>query len=353
VVKGEGAAAAMVGPMSTIRRPTDGDSSGLVTNTRSLDIEVTDTSAFVVGRTKGQRVAIVVVALVLVFLLGAVWFGWPHLVFWSRFERLGANPKGLVEYRHRKSGIVLVRIPAGTFLMGTSEEQLQAVTKPIKNWRTDWVEREAPQHEVNLSAFLIGKHEVTQEQWMKFMPENHSYFRKGSAGYADLQPIYQTDEVLKTFPVETVTWSECQEFCEKLGLKLPSEAQWEYACRACTSGEFGGTGRREDMGWLDTGMHPVGLKQPNAWGLHDMHGNVCEWCEDAYDAEFYSKPEARAPDPVCRAGMGDRVWRGGGWNMAEFQHRSAFRGHSATSGNRVQQSLPGHIGLRVAYYPLP
>ncbi len=305
--------------------------------------------------TKGKRVAIAVVILVLLILLGAMWFSWSHLVFWSRFETIGTHQQGLPEFRHRQSGILFIRVPSGTFLMGSSEQELKKLSKPIKNWRADWVDRETPQHQVRLSPFLIAKYEITQEQWEKFIPTNPSYHRKGSGGFGDLQPAYRNDESkLKQIPVETVTWGECKEYCQKLGLMLPTEAQWEYACRAGKPGNFAGTGTLSDMGWQGSGgIHPPGLKKPNDLGLHDMHGNVCEWCEDVYDPQFYSKPEATQDNPVCTIGSDERVWRGGGGDMSDFQHRSAFRGHRSTSGDRVQQSPPGYVGFRPAFYPLP
>jgi formylglycine-generating enzyme required for sulfatase activity len=303
---------------------------------------------------RGKRVAIGVVVLALCLLSGAVWLSWPKLRFWFDFESIGANPQGLSEFRHRRSGIVFVRIPAGEFLIGSSQEEIQLISKDFPSRRASWADSESPQHRVRLSAFLIAKHEVTQEQWEKLGFENPSYFRRRSQGFAELQPSYKKDEsILKQLPVETVTWGECKEFCRKHGLMLPTEAQWEYACRAGKSGDFAGTGKLSDMGWQGHGMHPPGLKRPNDFGIHDMHGNVCEWCEDLYDPAFYAKPEATREDPICTSGSGERVWRGGGWNMAEFYFRSAFRGHSPTTGNRVQQSLPGHIGFRPAYYPLP
>ena len=136
-------------------------------------------------------------------------------------------------------------------------------------------------------------------------------------------------------PVEWVLWEECQEFCKKAGLSLPTEAQWEYACRAGTSGPFAGTGELDDMGWYirnsgDT-THPVGEKQPNDFGIHDMHGNVLEWCEDWYQEDFYQESTG-ARDPLCEnSGSGLRVYRGGSWNSYARYCRSANRGRYTPS----------------------
>ncbi len=142
-------------------------------------------------------------------------------------------------------------------------------------------------------------------------------------------------------PVESVSWNECQKFCLMTGLSLPNEAQWEYACRAGTSTpfSFGATITPEQVnynGKYPYGDAPKGLDRPkavavgslpaNGFGLHDMHGNVWEWCEDVYDANFYGTPAAAGPDPVSTSGSGDRVIRGGGWYLFASYCRSAFRG---------------------------
>ncbi len=134
-------------------------------------------------------------------------------------------------------------------------------------------------------------------------------------------------------PVENVSWDDCQEFCTKSGLSLPTEAQWEYACRAGTSGPFAGTGDLDDMAWYAKdpmalsflGAHPVGMKQPNEFGLHDMHGNVWEWCQDWYQEDFY-KESTGARDPLCENSGSERwVVRGGRWGSNAEYCRSACR----------------------------
>jgi formylglycine-generating enzyme required for sulfatase activity len=133
-------------------------------------------------------------------------------------------------------------------------------------------------------------------------------------------------------PVEQVSWDDIQAFEARAGLLLPSEAQWEYACRATITTPIAGTGKLDDMGWYDEnsgglphGAYPVGGKAPNNFGLHDMQGNVFEWVEDVYDENFYGNPEAREPDPVSVAGSVLRVIRGGCWGLDAWICRSSYR----------------------------
>ncbi len=251
----------------------------------------------------------------------AAWRSWPHLRFRYLFEPLGKNVQGYPEYRHRQSGIVFVRLPGGTFRMGSPETE--------EGREAD----EGPVHEVTLSPFLIAKYEVTQAAWKRVMGSNPSGF-KGD----DL-------------PVERVSWDDCQEFCRKTGLKLPSEAQWEYACRAGVDGPFSGTGRLADIAWYDKNSgettHPVGKKTANGFGLHDLHGNVWEWCEDVYDEEFYARAAASRKDPVCRSGSGLRVPRGGSWYDSARYCRSALRGWNEPADRYL------NLGFRPAFFPLP
>ena len=166
----------------------------------------------------------------------------------------------------------LVLIPAGAFMMGDEKGDAE----------------EKPAHKVTFSKpFYMGKFEVTQEQWEAVMGGNPSHF-KGARN-----------------PVDRVSWEACQSFIKKLNEKsagagitfsLPSEAQWEYACRTGSSTEFGfgnGESKLNEYGWFadnaDDTTHPVGQKKPNAWGLYDMHGNVWEWTADWYDEDYYRK----------------------------------------------------------------
>ena len=173
------------------------------------------------------------------------------------------------------------------------------------------------QHHVTLTkGFWLGKYEVTQKQWQSVMGTNPSKFKGDN------------------LPVENVSWNDCQDFAWKVndaarrqfggGARLPTEAEWEYACRADTSDAYAGTGRLDDMGWytVNSGSktHTVGQKHANGWGFHDMHGNVCEWCQD-----WYGDYGGNSTDPSGPA-LGDhRVLRGGCWNSIARACRSANR----------------------------
>jgi formylglycine-generating enzyme required for sulfatase activity len=213
--------------------------------------------------------------------------------------------------------MTLVSIPAGSFSMGSKSGD------------------EKPVHTVTFTKpFYLGKYEVTQEQWQAVMRANPSHF-KGDK-----------------LPVEQVNWDNCQEFLKKLqskspGLKLslPTEAQWEYACRAGSKTEYVSGDDASGLGeyaWFYASFrgttHDVGVKRPNAWGLYDMHGNVWEWCQDWYGA--YAAGAAKDPSGAS-SGIG-RVIRGGAWSNDATVLRSAFRGW-LTPGGRSNNG-----GFRVA-----
>jgi formylglycine-generating enzyme required for sulfatase activity len=188
---------------------------------------------------------------------------------------------------------------------------------------------EIPVHKVTLTQpFYLGKYEVTQEQWEKVMGGNPSVF-KGT-----------------NLPVENVSWNDCQSFLAELQRKtgrkfaLPTEAQWEYACRAGTTTTFS-FGDDEttlaEHAWYaansDRKTHPVGQKKPNAWGLYDMHGNVFEWCADWYTESY---PKEDATNPLGGASGERRVIRGGAWLYIPDNLRSADRSFSPP-GYRVNE----------------
>ena len=236
----------------------------------------------------------------------------------------GLNEQGFAEFEHEETGILFVLLPGGDFLMGTPPDE------------EDRWQDEGPLHLVTLSAFLVGKYEVTQAQWEAVMGSNPSYFQ----GDQLAEGVDSTQ-----LPVERVSWEDVVEFSALSGLSLPSEAQWEYACRGGRSGPFGGNGVLADMGWYVENSggrpHAVGTKRPNAYGLHDFHGNLYEWCLDIYQESFYASKAAKSLDPVS-FGAGDyRVVRGGGWFYEPGSCRSGnrFAIESAVAGNR-------RLGLR-------
>jgi formylglycine-generating enzyme required for sulfatase activity len=202
-------------------------------------------------------------------------------------------------------------IPPGRFLMGSNDPESSNSERPV--------------HAVTLTqGFFLGIHAVTQAQWRTLMVTNPSH--------------HQGDE----FPVEKVSWDDCQEFVGKLSeftgdrYRLPTEAEWEYACRAGTatpfwsgetittdqvnyySGSRSGKGRQ---GLNRDTTTPVGTFPPNAWGLFDMHGNVWEWCVD-WDGAY---PDGEAVDPVGPATGIYRVLRGGSFYNTGLNVRSAQR----------------------------
>ena len=237
-------------------------------------------------------------------------------LLWRAFESLSKNAQGYPEYRHRQTGIVFVSLPGGTFAMGSPEDEEERES------------HEGPVHDVTLSPFLIAKYEVSQAEWTRVMKGNPSVSLGGD------------------LPVDTVSWGACRKFCADTGLALPTEAQWEYACRAGTIGPYAGPGDLDAMGWYQENSggatHPVGGKRANDFGLHDMHGNVWEWCEDALDEEFYKTPTATQKNPVCKSKPELRVIRGGSWFDAAGICRSALRYGDDPSLTQ------GHFGVRLS-----
>jgi len=248
----------------------------------------------------------------------------------------------------------LVRIEAGEFLMGTSKDQVDQLMRLFPDSKREYFDDEQPQHPVKISRpFFLGIHEVTQGQYQAVMGNNPSDF-KGS------------DDM----PVENVSWVDAVRFCNKLserekrtppyridgsevtivagnGYRLPTEAEWEYACRAksTTLYPFGDEASKlDEHAWhtsnAESKTHTVGRKIPNAWGLYDMVGNVWEWCADGYDEKYYdSSPPA---DPPGTVGPSLRVFRGGSWSYNPRGCRPASRG----------RGVPGYglilLGFRVA-----
>ena len=246
-----------------------------------------------------------------------------------------AKHLGLPVVQTNSIGMKLVLIPSGQFLMGSPESERNRSS------------HEGPQHEVRITRpFCLGLCEVTQEEYEKVTGANPSDFKNGG-GRA---------------PVEQLSWEDAQEFCKKLSAmpeehaagrhyRLPTEAEWEYACRAGTTTRFGfgdEDGSLGEYAWYKTNAdnrtHPVGEKKPNAWGLCDMHGNVWDWCADWYDEKYYSNTVT--DDPTGPTSGLARVRRGGSWDHGTGSCRSAFRG-SYRPGEHY-----GHLGLRVALVPV-
>jgi len=282
------------------------------------------------------------------------------------FAFVGVNVEGYPEYRHVGTkqfvgtGMVFVLLegdgPGGemTFEMGSPD------TECVRD--TD----EGPVHPVRLSPYLIAKHECTQRVWEAVMGSNPSFFRVGGPGQSSLPPELRENEAWLELPVEQVSWLDIQLFEECTGLGLPSEAQWEHACRGGTTtpfafgetldsvtqanyyGLFVSCGYQRGSQYLGH-TTPVGSYAANPFGLHDVHGNIWEWCEDEYDGGFYARAEAAGPDPVLSGAPGaPRVIRGGVWSGIAQDCRAAnrdWRGpssrHSDDFGFRPARVLRG------------
>jgi formylglycine-generating enzyme required for sulfatase activity len=233
-------------------------------------------------------------------------------------------------------GMKLVLITKGTFMMGSPESE-------------EGRKENETQHKVTISKdYYLGVYEVTQAQYEKVMGKNPSYFQGAIVGNENAN-----------LPVENVSWDDTVEFCKKLSdlpeekkagrlYRLPTEAEWEYACRAGSKAaySFGANSKTlGDYAWFGESSgsqtHPVGEKKANAWGLYDMHGNVWEWCSDWYGVY----PKGAVSDPVGPPEGSPRVFRGGGWDNWAEHCRSANR-----SG-----IVPSHrndlCGFRVALSP--
>ncbi len=247
--------------------------------------------------------------------------------------------------------ICMVSIPAGSFLMGSPEDESERES------------HEGPQRTVNISAFQMSETEVTQKQWEDIVGWNDSSFSGDN------------------YPVEGVSWFDCVSFCNELseaegyaqsytmtnmdydgnhitsadvscdfdanGYRLPTEAEWEYACRAGTTTRFYTGDSDSDLdraGWYlgnsASTTHAVGEKERNAWDLYDMHGNVCEWCWDWHSSDYYGTRPDPDTDPTGPSGGYRRVNRGSGWAGPARFCRSAQRG-------RLQPWYRHIFGLRL------
>ena len=254
-------------------------------------------------------------------------------------------------------GVEMMPIPAGTFTMGSPEDE---------PGRGDQGETE---HTVKLTAFYMGKYQITQAQYQAVMGTNPSYFNANPA----------SEEIQSKRPVDTVNWYNAVEFCNRLsekeelqpvytingttvtaswsnnGYRLPTEAQWEYACRAgTTTAYYDELPLSNGTGWYDSNSenktHQVGLKPANKWGLHDMAGNVHEWCWD-WLGPYPSVEETDPTGPVTSSSTLRRVLRGGSWSYPGWRMRSADRGFSTpqtASVTPITGSGRDGFGFRVA-----
>jgi formylglycine-generating enzyme required for sulfatase activity len=221
------------------------------------------------------------------------------------------------------SGVPMIYVPAGEFMMGS------------KKGNPD----EQPPHRVKLSAFLLDQFEVTHELMAKVELPDPSHWQDNPK-----------------LPVEQIRWRDAKQYCNERsllenltpcydetrpgwpcdfsanGYRLPTEAEWEYACRAGTTGEydFGAAGKLKQYAWFAENSqrrtHPVGTKKPNRWGFYDLYGNVSEWCQDVYAADYYARSPVQDPTgPEASGARARRVLRGGNWKSTASMCRAAFR----------------------------
>ncbi|NNE34353.1 MAG: formylglycine-generating enzyme family protein [Rhodothermales bacterium] len=258
-----------------------------------------------------------------------------------------ARAQGQRDQKTNTLGMSFVNIPEGEFSMGTSRSlvEISNLTK-IYGGQDRLLHAENPRHSVRISSFNLQTTEVTQSQWTNVMGTQpwhgkHSFVKEG--------PL---------FPAQYVTWNDAVEYCKKLGetdgsvYRLPTEAEWEYACRASTEALFAfgdDAAELKDFGWFDGNAHAIresyahrtARRKPNRWGLYDMHGNMWEWCSDRYQADYYSESPALDPSGPQRGNK--RVVRGGSWRDNDFVARSACRvGHDP-------EHCDMNVGFRVVW----
>ena len=259
------------------------------------------------------------------------------------------------ESRKLPSGIEVVWIPAGEFMMGSTDAEIDEVVRECQRYNKvcnrDYWTNEIPKHSVKIkTGFWLGRYEVTQAQWRSVIGNNPSLFSKCG------------DEC----PVDHVSWDDIQIFLQRLNAKkdgytyrLPSEAEWEYAARAgtTTTFAFGDTlnsrqanfsgnfpFRSNKKGPYLAKTVPVGSYKPNAWGLYDMHGNVWEWVQDIWKNGY----DGLSVDGSANLSLGDpklHVLRGGSWFYSGLNTRSAERGR-VSSDDRVND-----YGFRIVVTP--
>lgn len=272
--------------------------------------------SYVAERPKKSKLPLMIAGVALVVLIGLALVVWlaraavrkmtpstvsqPQSTVDKKTSSLVSQPPSASQTQSKSQRIELVLIPKGSFMMGATHDGAD----------------EGPVRRVTIShEFYIGKYEVTQAQWQAVMGNNPSAF-KG----ADL-------------PVDGVSWNDAIAFVARLNAqgdgytyRLPSEAEWEYAARAGTTGDYAGD--LDAMAWYDSNSgkttHPVGGKQPNGFGLYDMHGNVWEWCQDWYHASNAGAPTDGSAW-LSGGEQKERVLRGGSWGNFDHVCRSARR----------------------------
>jgi len=292
--------------------------------------------------------------------------------------------------------LTMVLIPPGEFVMGSPVEErtrfLEEAQAANEQWAIKLFPSEGPQHRVRITrAFRLGRHEVTVGQFRQFVDQTGyktEAERDGQGGRGRVDGEWVQDprfvwhtgpgfEQTDDHPVVNVSWNDAVAFCQWLSEKeakkgskvrethqgnstspssngafhapylLPTEAQWEYACRCGTTTAWycgDSDTALEEYAWFDKNSggqtHPVGRLRANGWGLHDLHGNVWEWCADRWATDYYA--ESRPNDPSGPSAGSDRVYRGGYWGVSAWRCRSANRGCKAPWSQEL------YLGFRLA-----
>ena len=276
------------------------------------------------------------------------------------------------------SGVELVLIPPGEYLRGSNDADVELALKSDSSLKPEYFKDQQPQHRVRITKpFYMAKFETTQEQLQKVLGRNTAHFSSKGGGKEKVSGLNTA-----RFPAETVTWFDCLEFCNKLselegktlcydlgdiernedrsiknatvrimngtGYRLPTEGEWEYACRAGTTTAFHFGDKLNGIQANVDGRYPfgttkgpylerpttVGAYDPNRFGLYDMCGNVWEWCQDGYNESAYPTFSGKlATDPLFNTDVQNRVLRGGSWYNFSGSTRSADRSR-VTPGNR-------------------
>jgi len=284
----------------------------------------------------------------------------------NRHQREWAEYLGVPVQTTNSIGMKMILIPPGEFQMGSSQEEIdQLVTVSTEEGWQRYVRSQGPRHRVRLTRpFYLAVYEVTQEEYEQVEGANPSHFSSAGDGKDKV-----AGRPTSRHPVETVSWLQAVKFCNKLsvrekrrpcyviegdnvtvvegdGYRLPTEAEWEYACWAGSAGKYCFGDSASELGqyaWCGENSaemtHPVGEKVRNGFGLYDIHGNVCEWCLDWHDEDYYAG--SPTDDPTGPPTGRDRVFRGGSWAKGDPHCRAAFR---QGGGPRFRWY---HLGFRV------
>lgn len=222
-----------------------------------------------------------------------------------------------------------VLIKAGTFMMGSEDEDAYSWEKPV--------------HKVSIKQdFYICRYPVTMKEYLYFVNETNSHYpawaKEGNSYNVKIEDdddYYKNQNFKDDAPVMGISWKDAKAYCawrsqkEGKAYRLPSEAEWEYACRAGTSSKYSfgdESSKLKEYAWCDDNAngkaHPLGDKKPNPWGLYDMHGNVWEWCEDEWSDSYETTPRDGSAN---RSGSSSHVVRGGLWSIGNGDSRSFNR----------------------------